>query len=70
MLAPAGTPQSAIDKLNGEIVRIVNSPDTRPRLENQGVDIVGSTPAELAAFLREEIAKCAKLVKDAGIKIE
>ena len=70
LLAPSGTPQGAIDKLNAEIVRIVNSPDTRPKLENQGVDIVGSTPAELAAFLRGEIAKCAKLVKDAGIKIE
>ena len=70
LLAPAGTPQSVIDKLNGEIVRIVKSPDTRARLESQGVDIVGSTPAELAAFLREEIAKCAKIVKAAGIRIE
>jgi tripartite-type tricarboxylate transporter receptor subunit TctC len=70
LLAPAGTPQGVIDKLNAEIVRIVKSLDTRSRLEHQGVDVVGGTPAELAAFLREEIAKCAKLVKAAGIKIE
>jgi hypothetical protein len=65
-----GTPQSVIDKLNGEVVRIVNAPDVRPRLESQGVDIVGSTPAGLAAFIKEEIAKYARLVKAAGIKVE
>jgi len=70
LLAPAGTPQSVIDKLNGEVVRIVNAPDVRPRLESQGVDIVGSTPAGLAAFIKEEIAKYARLVKAAGIKVE
>ncbi len=70
LLAPAGTPQAVIDKLNAEVVRIVTSPDTKSRLENQGVDVVGGTPAGLAAFLREEIAKCAKLVKLAGIKVD
>lgn len=70
LLAPAGTPPSVIDKLNAEVVRIVHQPDTRARLENQGVDVVGGTPTELAAFLREEIAKCARLVKMAGIKVD
>ena len=70
LLAPAGTPQGVIDKLNAEIVRIVNTSDARTRLESQGVDIVGGTPAGLASFLKEEIAKCAKLVKIAGIKVD
>jgi tripartite-type tricarboxylate transporter receptor subunit TctC len=70
LLAPAGTPQNVIDKLNAGIVRIVHHPDTRSRLEHQGVDIVGGTPGELAVFLKDEIEKCARLVKAAGIRIE
>lgn len=59
-----------IDKLNAEVVRIVKNPDTRSRLENQGVDVVGGTAAELAAFIRDEIAKCAKIAKTAGIRVD
>jgi tripartite-type tricarboxylate transporter receptor subunit TctC len=70
LLVPTGTPQAVIDKLNTEVVRIVKNPDTRSRLENQGVDVVGGTPAELATFLRDEMAKCARLVKAAGIKAD
>ena len=70
LLAPAGTPPGVIDKLNAEIVRSVNTPEVRGRLESQGVDIVGGTSAELAYFLKEEIAKCARLVKAAGIKAD
>jgi tripartite-type tricarboxylate transporter receptor subunit TctC len=70
LLAPTGTPQAVIDKLNAEVVRIVKNPETRSRLENQGVDVVGGTAAELAAFIREEITKCAKIVQAAGIKVE
>jgi tripartite-type tricarboxylate transporter receptor subunit TctC len=70
LLAPTGTPQGVIEKLNAEVVRIVNTSDARTRLESQGVDIVGGTPAGLASFLKEEIAKCAKLVKIAGIKVD
>ena len=70
LLAPTGTPQGVIEKLNAEVVRIVKTPDARAKLENQGVDVVGGTSAELAGFLREEIAKCARLVKIAGIKVD
>jgi tripartite-type tricarboxylate transporter receptor subunit TctC len=49
---------------------VVNQPETRERLVNMGVDIIADTPAEFGAFLRAEIVRYAKVIKDAGIKVE
>lgn len=68
--APAKTPRAIIDKLNSEIVRALKSPDLRTRLLDQGTDPVGSTPEQYTAFMQNEIAKWAKVIKAAGIKGE
>jgi len=68
--APAKTPRVIIDRLYGEIVRALNSPDLRGKLIEAGADPVGSTPEEYTAFIKSEIAKWAKVINAAGIKGE
>jgi len=68
--APAKTPRVIIDRLHGEIVRALNSPDLRGKLVEAGADPVGSTPEEYTAFIKTEIAKWAKVINAAGIKGE
>jgi len=67
IFAPAGTPKEIVQRLNAEIVKILKLPDVRERLEALGLEPVGSTPDEFAAFQKAEIAKWAKVVKDAKI---
>jgi tripartite-type tricarboxylate transporter receptor subunit TctC len=67
IFAPAGTPKEIVQRLNAEIVKILKLPDVRERLEALGLDPVGNTPDEFAAFQNAEIAKWAKVVKDAKI---
>ena len=66
LLAPAGTPREIVDRLNGEINRMLAG-DIRPRLTDLGLDAVGGTPEQFAAFIRQDIAKYVKIVKVAGI---
>jgi len=70
LFAPAGTPRAFIDRLQGEVKKILASPDVAAKLAEAGLDAVGSTPDELAAYQRAEIAKWAKVVKDSGAKVE
>ena len=70
LFAPAGTPPAVVKKLADEVVRALRQPDVKERLAAQGVDAVGTTPEELAAIMKENIAKYAKLVKAADIRIE
>jgi tripartite-type tricarboxylate transporter receptor subunit TctC len=70
IFAPAGTPPAVIEKLHADVIRALRSPDIVQRLASQGVDSIGSSPSELAAFLRQDIAKYAKLVKAANITID
>jgi tripartite-type tricarboxylate transporter receptor subunit TctC len=66
--APARTPREIISKVNADVVKVVHSPELVERLKAEGSDPVGSTPAEFAAFLREEIARWAKVIRVAGVK--
>lgn len=70
VLVPAATPKSIIEKLNAEIVRILNSPDTRVRFSGVGADVMPSSPEEFAAFIPSEIQKWATVIKLAEIKAE
>jgi tripartite-type tricarboxylate transporter receptor subunit TctC len=68
--APARTPRTIVDRLNAEIVRALNSPDLRERMQGMGADPVGSTPEQYTAFVQNEIVKWGKVIKAAGIKGE
>ena len=67
---PAGTPKPIIDKFHADMVKVIQDPDIKKRFADLGVEAVSSTPEQFVAFMRAEVAKYAKLIKDAGIKIE
>jgi tripartite-type tricarboxylate transporter receptor subunit TctC len=69
-LAPAGTPASIITRMQTEVAAILRLPDIRERLARDGIEAVGSTPEQFAAYIRAEIDKWGKVVRDAGIKLE
>ena len=70
VLAPAGTPQAVIARLSREFAAALKSPEMRERLAKQGLEAVGSTPQAYAGELREERARYARLIKEAGIRLE
>lgn len=70
ILAPAGTPKDIVAKLNGAITATVKSPDIKPKLEDRGYTVIGGTPEQFSDNIRAEIAKWAKVIKAAGIKLE
>jgi tripartite-type tricarboxylate transporter receptor subunit TctC len=70
MSAPAKTPRTIIDRLHRDTVRALNAPDVRERLQGLGADPVGNTPEQYTLFMKNEIAKWAKVIKAAGIKGE
>src|SRR5688500_15697277 len=70
LLAPAGTPPAVIDTLHREISRVVEAPEARQALASGEREIVNSTPAEFADFIRKDSAKWTKVVRDAKIQLE
>jgi tripartite-type tricarboxylate transporter receptor subunit TctC len=70
MLAPAGTPKSAVDRLNAALVSSFNTAETVDTLATRGLDAATSTPEQLLAFMRDEINKWGRVVKAANIKPE
>jgi len=70
VLAPAGTPAAIVERLNREIVRIVHTPEFNERLAGEGAVPVGNTPRQFDAIIRTDIEKWAKVIKDAGIRVE
>ena len=66
IVVPAGTSRTIVTRLNTELVKILKLPDVKDRLESQGLQPVGSTPEQLAALIKSESQKYAKLVKDIG----
>ena len=68
--APAKTPRPIIDRLNGEMVRALATPELHERIQAMGADPVGNTPEQYTAFVQNEIAKWAKVIKAAGIRGE
>jgi len=70
LLAPAGTPRSAIARLNGAVGKVLDSPEVVERLHAQGAEPMRGTPEAFAAFMREESAKWAPVVRQANIKAE
>jgi tripartite-type tricarboxylate transporter receptor subunit TctC len=68
MFAPKGTPQPVIDKLNADVV--LGSPDVRERFESGGAQVISSTPSELAARQKNELAIFRSVVAKSGMHIE
>ena len=70
IFVPAGTPAAVITKLHSETVSALRSPEVRDFMTAEGAELVGSTPAELAAYLRREIERYGKVIKSANIKAD
>ena len=70
VLAPAGTPPAIVNRLSSEIAKIARTPAFREKFESQGILPVGNTPEEAAAFLKDEVAKWGKVIRDANVKVE
>jgi tripartite-type tricarboxylate transporter receptor subunit TctC len=70
LFMPAGTPGDIIAKMNAEIVRIIRMPDVREQLSAQGADPIGSSPEEFAAYVKAEIEKWSRVIKQAGVRAE
>ena len=68
LFAPVATPREIITKLNADAVAALSGADVKERMAAQGLFVVASTPAQFADFLKAEIPKWAKIVKDAGVK--
>jgi tripartite-type tricarboxylate transporter receptor subunit TctC len=68
LFVPTGTPRPIITKLHDAVVKTLKIPDVKKRLAEQGAEPVGSTPEEYEAFVRSEITKWMKVVKEAGIQ--
>jgi tripartite-type tricarboxylate transporter receptor subunit TctC len=70
VLAPAGTPPDIVNRISAEIAKITRSTAFREKFEAQSVIPVGNTPEEATTFLRSEVAKWGKVIKDANVKVE
>ena len=70
VLAPAGTPKEVVTRLNTEMVKIIQSPDFRKKMEDIGADPIGNTPEQMARQIKEDTERFARLVKEAKVVLE
>ena len=70
LLAPVGTPPEIVKRLNADVLKALTKPDVKEKLASLGLTIAGSTPERFSAYIKSEYAKWAKVIKDAGIKME
>ena len=70
LLSPTGTPKEIITRLNAEVVRIIAQPGINDRFVSLGAELVSSTPEDFGAYIKSEIAKWGKVIRDSGAKAE
>jgi tripartite-type tricarboxylate transporter receptor subunit TctC len=70
MLAPAGVPKNIVTKLNKEVVEILGAPDVAKVIAAQGAEAEANTPEAFAAYLKSEIAKWTKVIRDAKVPLQ
>ena len=70
IVVPAKTPRAIIDRLNAEVTKVLNMPDVKATLFNQGLDPAPGTPEQFGAYIRSERIKWAKVIKASGAKAE
>jgi len=67
VFVPTGTPKEIVDKISGEIVQLIKTPEVRERIKKEGADPIGSTPEQFAARFKNEVEKWSKVIKAAGL---
>ena len=70
LFAPAGTPQPIVEKIAADLAKVLAMPAVRTKLENIGLEVVGTGPAEFAAIVKNDHAKWGKVIRDANIKLD
>jgi tripartite-type tricarboxylate transporter receptor subunit TctC len=70
VVAPAKTPPAVVKRLHDELQEVLKEPEVKEKFRSLGLDIIGNTPEEFSAFLRKDILKWAKVVKDSGAKAD
>jgi tripartite-type tricarboxylate transporter receptor subunit TctC len=70
ILAPAGTPKDIVARLNAEVLKALADPEVRHKLEDLGFSVRGTSPEELGALTRDQLAKYARVIKEMGISSE
>jgi len=70
VLAPAGTPNTIVTKLNGAMLSMLRDADVQDTLAREGIDRAGTSPAEFSAYIRSEIAKWTKVARETGVKLD
>ncbi len=70
LFAPAATPKPVLDRLNAALIKVLNQPDVKKKIAEQGGDVVAETPEQFAAFIKAETAKWGKVVKDSGATVD
>ena len=70
VFVPAATPPAVVTRLNAEFVKVLAMPDVKKRLMDNGIDAVSNTPQQFAAYIRDETAKWASVIKDANVKVD
>jgi tripartite-type tricarboxylate transporter receptor subunit TctC len=70
VMAPAGIPKEAVKRLSADIAKALKSPEMQQAFATQGAEATTSTPEELGAFVKSEIAKYAKVIKELGIRVD
>jgi Tripartite tricarboxylate transporter family receptor len=67
---PGGVSRDVAERVHGDVAKVLQQPDVRAKLVDMGADVIASSPAEFAAFLKAESAKWARVIKDADIRAE
>jgi tripartite-type tricarboxylate transporter receptor subunit TctC len=70
LFMPAKVPADVVAKVNGEVVRILNAPELKAKLNAQGIEVLTNSPADFARFVREDNARWGKVIREANIKVE
>ena len=70
LMAPAGTPRPILERLSAEVNKVINAADVKENWGKQGAVPMGMTPEAFGKFVREDVTKWAKLVKDTGMKVD
>jgi tripartite-type tricarboxylate transporter receptor subunit TctC len=70
VFGPANMPRVLVAKINAEIVKVLNSPEAKDRLFKSGMDVVASTPEYLASYMKEDMKKMSRLIRQAAIKAD